>query len=98
MSAAANPARTPPRPPTSAALVWHEACHECQNSLRTSLSALVAAGSPVRVRLAGAGFAIAARGKALGGGAAQQDIQVRLDNGRLIRGSVAPDGSVQLMP
>jgi len=60
--------------------------------------ALVAAGSPVRVHLAGPGFAIAARGKALGSGAAQQGIRVRLDNGRLIRGSVAPDGSVQLLP
>jgi flagella basal body P-ring formation protein FlgA len=47
----------------------------------------VAAGDPVRIRLLGQGFEIAATGVALSGAGEGQTVRVRTDNGRVLSGT-----------
>lgn len=51
-------------------------------------------GAQVRVMVQGPGIAIIATGQALGPGGAGQTVRVRVDNGRIITGTVTGDGTV----
>lgn len=51
-------------------------------------------GAQVRVIAQGPGFAIAAMGQAMAAGAVGQTIRVRMDNGKVISGIVAEDGTI----
>ncbi|MFT3813648.1 MAG: flagellar basal body P-ring formation chaperone FlgA [Acidovorax sp.] len=51
-------------------------------------------GAQVRVMVQGPGIAVIATGQALGPGGAGQTVRVRVDNGRIITGTVTEDGTV----
>lgn len=53
----------------------------------------VQAGDPVRLRIVGQGFAIAASGQAMGAAAAGQPVRVRTDMGKILNG-VAREGRI----
>ena len=63
-----------------------------QNMLRPP--PLFAAGAQVQVMVNGGGFAVAASGKAMAAAGEGQAVRVRLDNGRLVSGTVSPEGVV----
>ncbi|MCE1250397.1 MAG: flagella basal body P-ring formation protein FlgA, partial [Comamonadaceae bacterium] len=50
----------------------------------------------VRVTVQGPGYAITSAGQALGAGAVGQMVRVRMDNGRIISGTVSEDGTVSV--
>ncbi|KAF1044609.1 flagellar basal body P-ring formation chaperone FlgA [Xylophilus sp.] len=58
--------------------------------------ALFQAGAQVRLVAQGGGFSVATGGQAMGTGAAGQTVRVRIDNGRIISGTVLEDGTVQV--
>lgn len=51
-------------------------------------------GSSVRVVAQGAGYAVSASGKALGAGAAGQNVRIRMTNGKVLAGIVNEDGTI----
>jgi len=51
-------------------------------------------GATVKVIAQGGGFMVTGTGRALEGGAAGQNIRVRMDNGRTVTGTVNPQGEV----
>ena len=53
-------------------------------------------GAAVRVQIMGPGYAVTASGQALGPGLIGQSARIRMDNGRIINGTVAQDGSVEV--
>jgi flagella basal body P-ring formation protein FlgA len=55
---------------------------------------LFAAGAQVQVMVNGGGFAVSASGKAMAAAGEGQAVRVRLDNGRLVSGTVSPEGVV----
>lgn len=55
---------------------------------------LFRAGTQVRVVVQGKGYMVTAAGQALSAGSAGQSVRVRMENGRIIGGTVAEDGSV----
>jgi len=55
-----------------------------------------AAGAPVQLRLAGAGFAIRTEGQAMAPGLDGQPVRVRLDNGRTVLGQAVGPNEVEL--
>jgi flagella basal body P-ring formation protein FlgA len=55
------------------------------------VTSVIQAGDPVRLRISGPGFAVAAAGQALGAAGAGQTIRVRTDLGKILLG-VARDG------
>jgi len=57
---------------------------------------LFRAGAQVRVTVQGPGYAITSAGQALGAGAVGQMVRVRMDNGRIISGTVSEDGTVSV--
>ena len=57
---------------------------------------LFRAGAQVRVVAQGAGYVITSAGQALSSGAAGQAVRVRMDNGRIISGTVSEDGAVEV--
>jgi len=57
---------------------------------------LFKAGAQVRVVVQGPGYAVTAAGQALGAGAVGQSVRVRMENGRIVGGTVADNGSVQV--
>lgn len=63
-----------------------------QNMLRPP--PLFAAGAQVQVMVNGGGFAVSASGKAMAAAGAGQTVRVRMDNGRLVSGTVSPEGVV----
>lgn len=63
-----------------------------QNMLRPP--PLFAAGAQVQVMVNGGGFAVSASGKAMAAAGQGQAVRVRLDNGRLVSGTVSPEGVV----
>jgi flagella basal body P-ring formation protein FlgA len=56
-----------------------------------------AAGETVQVRVAGAGFAIAAEARALSAGIEGQDVRVRFDSGRVAAGRAVGERRVELV-
>lgn len=63
-----------------------------QNMLRPP--ALFTAGAQVKVMVSGGGFSVTSSGKAMAAAGEGQTVRVRMDNGRLISGTVSPDGAV----
>lgn len=63
-----------------------------QNMLRPP--ALFAAGAQVQVLVNGGSFSIASSGKAMTAAGEGQPVRVRMDNGRLVSGTVSADGVV----
>lgn len=63
-----------------------------QNMVRPP--ALFTAGSPVQVLVNGGGFSISASGKAMNAAGEGQQVRVRMDNGRLVSGTVNANGVV----
>lgn len=63
-----------------------------QNMLRPPT--LFTAGSPVQVMVNGGGFTISSSGKAMAAAGQGQQVRVRMDNGRLVTGTVNPSGIV----
>lgn len=57
---------------------------------------LFRAGAQVRVVAQGPGYVVTSAGQALNAGAAGQSVRVRMDNGRVIGGTVADDGTVDV--
>jgi flagellar basal body P-ring formation protein FlgA len=57
---------------------------------------VIAAGDPVRVRVAGGSFTVNGEGQALNNAAAGQPVRVRVDNGRVIMGTARTDRSVEI--
>ncbi len=57
---------------------------------------LFRAGAQVRVTVQWPGYAITSAGQALGAGAVGQMVRVRMDNGRIISGTVSEDGTVSV--
>jgi flagella basal body P-ring formation protein FlgA len=57
---------------------------------------LVRAGSQVRVVAQGPGYAVTSAGQAVNAGAAGQTVRIRMSNGRVINGTVAEDGTVDV--
>ncbi len=57
---------------------------------------LFRAGAQVRVVAQGPGYAVTSAGQALSAGAAGQTVRVRMDNGRIIGGTVSEDGTVDV--
>jgi flagella basal body P-ring formation protein FlgA len=57
---------------------------------------LFRAGAQVRVVAQGPGYAVTSAGQALSAGSAGQSVRVRMDNGRVIGGTVAEDGTVDI--
>lgn len=55
-----------------------------------------AAGAPVQLQLAGAGFAIRTEGQALGPGLDGQNVRVRLETGRIVQGQAVGPHEVSL--
>ncbi len=56
---------------------------------------LFKAGTQVRVVAQGPGFSVTASGQAVTAGAVGQNIRVRMDNGRVISGTVSGDGTIE---
>lgn len=63
-----------------------------QNMLRPP--SLFSAGSPVQVMVNGGGFSVSASGKAMAAAGEGQQVRVRMDNGRLVTGTVNAHGVV----
>ena len=63
-----------------------------QNMVRPP--ALFTAGAPVQVMVNGGGFSVSASGKAMAAAGAGQQVRVRMDNGRLVTGTVNANGVV----
>ncbi len=57
---------------------------------------VIAAGDPVRLRVASAGFTVNGEGQALNNAAAGQPVRVRVDSGRIIMGTARADRSVDI--
>lgn len=57
---------------------------------------LFQAGAQVRVSAQGNGYAVSSAGQALSAGSAGQTVRVRMDNGRIISGVVAENGTVSV--
>ena len=57
---------------------------------------LFKSGAAVRVQVLGPGYAVSASGQALAPGLLGQSTRIRMDNGRIISGTVAADGSVEV--
>lgn len=57
---------------------------------------LFRAGTQVRVVAQGPGYVVTSAGQALSAGAAGQTARVRMDNGRIISGTVSEDGTVDV--
>ncbi len=57
---------------------------------------LFRAGAQVRVTVQGPGYVVTSAGQALGAGAVGQMVRVRMDNGRIISGTVSEDGTVSV--
>jgi len=57
---------------------------------------LFRSGAQVRVIVQGQGYVVTAAGQAMGAGSAGQSVRVRMDNGRIISGTVTPEGAVQV--
>lgn len=53
------------------------------------------AGSMVRVVAQGVGYSVTSSGQAMSGGAAGQNIRIRMTNGRIISGTVTDDGTIE---
>lgn len=53
-------------------------------------------GAQVRVSVQGPGYVVTSAGQALGAGAVGQAVRVRMDSGRIVGGTVTPEGSVQV--
>lgn len=56
---------------------------------------LFKAGTQVRVVAQGPGFSVTSSGQAITAGAVGQSIRVRMDNGRVISGTVSQDGTIE---
>lgn len=56
---------------------------------------LFKAGTQVRVVAQGPGFSVTSSGQAVTAGAVGQSIRVRMDNGRMISGTVSQDGTIE---
>lgn len=56
---------------------------------------LFKAGSAVRVVVQGPGYAVTSSGQAMSAGAQGQNVRVRMANGRIIRGTVLEDGTIE---
>lgn len=65
-----------------------------QNMVRPP--ALFTAGSPVQVMVNGGGFSVSGSGKAMAAAGEGQQVRVRMDNGRLVTGTVNASGVVQV--
>lgn len=63
-----------------------------QNMVRSP--ALFSAGAPVQVMVNGGGFSVTASGKAMTAAGQGQQVRVRMDNGRLVTGTVNAQGVV----
>lgn len=63
-----------------------------QNMLRPP--PLFASGAQVQVMVNGGGFAVSTSGKAMAAAGEGQIVRVRMDNGRLVSGTVSPEGVV----
>ena len=63
-----------------------------QNMVRSP--ALFSAGAPVQVTVDGGGFSVTASGKAMTAAGQGQQVRVRMDNGRLVTGTVNAQGVV----
>ena len=55
---------------------------------------LFKAGSPVKVMAGGAGFQVTSSGQAMSAGGQGQTVRVRMDNGRIVSGTVNAQGAV----
>ena len=55
---------------------------------------LFSAGSPVQVMVNGGGFSVSSSGKAMAAAGEGQQVRVRMDNGRLVIGTVNANGVV----
>jgi flagellar basal body P-ring formation protein FlgA len=64
-----------------------------QNMIRAP--ELFKAGTQVRVVAQGPGFSVTSSGQAITAGAVGQSIRVRMDNGRVISGTVSQDGTIE---
>lgn len=53
-------------------------------------------GAQVRVKVQGPGYEVTSAGQALGAGAVGQAVRVRMDSGRIVGGTVTPEGTVQV--
>jgi flagellar basal body P-ring formation protein FlgA len=54
------------------------------------------AGAQVRIVAQGAGFSVASDGQALGAGAVGQQVRVRMENGRMVSGTVLDERTVRI--
>ena len=63
-----------------------------QNMVRPP--SLFSAGSPVQVMVNGGGFSVSSSGKAMAAAGEGQQVRVRMDNGRLVTGTVNANGVV----
>jgi flagella basal body P-ring formation protein FlgA len=59
---------------------------------------VIRAGSRVRVRVHGQGFSVAQEGKALNAAKAGAPVQVKMPNGRIVRGMANQAGDVEIRP
>ena len=57
---------------------------------------LFRAGAQVKVVAQGQGYAVASAGQAMSAGSAGQVVRVRMDNGRIISGTVGDDGTIDV--
>ncbi len=57
---------------------------------------LFRAGAQVKVVAQGQGYAVASAGQAMSAGSAGQVVRVRMDNGRIISGTVTEDGTINV--
>jgi flagella basal body P-ring formation protein FlgA len=57
---------------------------------------LFRAGAQVRVLAQGPGYAVATAGQAMSSGSAGQTVRIRMDNGRIVSGTVAENGTIEV--
>ncbi len=57
---------------------------------------LFRAGAQVKVVAQGAGYAVATAGQALSAGAVGQTVRIRMDNGKVVSGTVAENGTIEI--
>lgn len=57
---------------------------------------LFRAGAQVKVIAQGPGYAVSTAGQAMGAGAAGQTVRIRMDNGRIVSGTVTESGTIQV--
>lgn len=96
LSAEVSPALAQVEPPLGRVLARPLQAGEALRQSHLRQRQWFAAGAPVQLRLAGAGFAITTEGQAMAPGLEGQPVRVRLDNGRTVLGQAVGPHAVEL--